>query len=68
MLDDSFLVLFNGHYEDVSFTLPTRRFGAAWTTELDTAIPDVAPGSDRVGWRSEVVLGHRSLKLLRRVP
>ena len=27
--DDSFLLLFNAHHEDVTFTLPTRRFGDA---------------------------------------
>ena len=27
--DDSFLLLFNAHHEDVTFTLPARRFGAA---------------------------------------
>src|SRR5436853_5007386 len=28
--DDSFLLLFNAHFEPVTFTLPTRRFGARW--------------------------------------
>jgi isoamylase len=65
--DDSFLVLFNGHYEDVRFTLPARRFGTAWTHELCTARPELPPGSDRHGAREELVSTARSVKLLRRL-
>ncbi len=65
--DDSFLLLFNGHYEDVTFTLPARRFGLAWSQELCTAEPAIGPGSDRLGPRAEVRVVARSMKLLRRV-
>jgi isoamylase len=65
--DDSFLLLFNGHYEDVTFTLPARRFGLAWSEELCTAEPAIGPGSDRLGPRAEVRVVARSMKLLRRV-
>ena len=34
IVDDSFLLLFNAHHEPVTFTLPTRRFGARWLVEL----------------------------------
>src|SRR4051812_25050890 len=34
--DDSFLLLFNAHFEDISFRLPARRFGTRWTVELST--------------------------------
>ena len=44
IVDDSFLLLFNAHHEDVTFTLPTRRFGASWRIELDTAEPDGRAG------------------------
>jgi isoamylase len=37
--DDSFLLLFNAHSEDVVFTLPTRRFGVRWALELATGEP-----------------------------
>jgi glycogen operon protein len=40
--DDSFLLLINGHYEDITFILPGREYGADWTTVLDTADPEVA--------------------------
>ena len=42
--DDSFLVLFNGHTRTVTFTLPSRRFGARWALELSTADPAARAG------------------------
>ena len=41
--DDSYLLLFNGHHEDVTFTLPAARFGARWALELSTADPSAQP-------------------------
>ena len=37
ILDESFLLLFNAHHEDVTFTLPNRRFGERWALVLRTA-------------------------------
>ena len=34
--DDSFLLCFNAHYEDLEFTLPDGNYGAEWRVELDT--------------------------------
>jgi isoamylase len=62
--DDSFLLLFNASAEPVTFTLPTRRFGARWELVLATG-EDVPDGS--VGARAEVSVRDRSLTLLRRV-
>ncbi len=61
--DDSFLLLFNAHFEDISFRLPARRFGTRWTVELSTGSCQAerfAPGSD-------VVVQSRSVAVLRRV-
>jgi isoamylase len=63
IVDDSFLLLFNAHFEDVTFTLPTRRFGARWLVELATG--DGVPTGPIPG-RSEIVVQDRSLVLLRR--
>jgi glycogen operon protein len=64
VVDDSFLLLFNAYGEAITFTLPTRRFGARWQVEIAT-------GSDRprgvVQARAQVTLEGRSLVLLRRV-
>jgi isoamylase len=64
--DDSFLLLFNAHYEDMTFTLPARRFGAEWVHELCTFEPELEAGSQRWPWRGEVVVRARSMQLLRR--
>jgi len=65
--DDSFLLLFNAHYEDMGFTLPVRRFGGEWTHELCTFDAGIEPGGDRFAARSEIVVRSRSMKILRRV-
>ena len=62
--DDSFILLFNAHYEPVSFTLPPRRFAARWTTELNTAEPK--SGGEIVSARGIVPVDSRSLVVLRR--
>jgi glycogen operon protein len=65
--DDSFLLMFNPHHEDVTFTIPTRRFGGEWTHELCTFDPAIEPSSDRFPARGELLVRSRSMKLLRRV-
>jgi isoamylase len=37
--DNSFLLLFNAHYESLGFILPPDDFGERWEVELDTAAP-----------------------------
>jgi len=34
--DDSFLLMFNAHYDDIDFTLPPEQFGASWKLIVDT--------------------------------
>jgi glycogen operon protein len=62
--DDSFILLFNAHYEPVSFTLPPRRFAARWATELNTTEPK--SGGEIVSARGIVPVDSRSLVVLRR--
>jgi glycogen operon protein len=42
--DDSFLLLFNAHSDEIPFTLPVGHWGEAWRVALDTNDP---PGVDR---------------------
>ena len=61
--DDSFLVLFNAFFEEITFRLPARRFGTHWELVLSTgncACERPVPGAD-------VVVESRSLALFRRV-
>jgi glycogen operon protein len=62
--DESFLLLFNAHYEPVTFQLPARRFGARWKLELSTAEPHADEGSFAA--REHVPVESRSLLVLRR--
>ncbi len=39
VIDDSFFLLFNGHYENIDFTLPDLGAGEAWDVVIDTAAP-----------------------------
>jgi glycogen operon protein len=64
VVDDSFLLLFNAYGEAITFTLPTRRFGARWQVEIATGAD---PPQGVVHARAQVTLEGRSLVLLRRV-
>ena len=64
VVDDSFLLLFNAYAEAITFTLPTRRFGARWQVEIATGAG--APAGP-VPARAQVQLEGRSLVLFRRV-
>jgi len=67
ILDDSFLLLFNGTHRSVFFQLPSRRFGSRWTLELCTNDPGLPAGSGHHEARSEVIVAGRSMMLLRRI-
>ncbi len=61
--DDSFLLLFNAHYEEVVFRLPARRFGTRWELVLATG----PIGAERLVPGADVAVGDRSIVVLRRV-
>ena len=61
--DDSFLMLFNAHFEQVDFRLPARRFGTHWQLELATGACDF----EELGPGAGVLVESRSLAVFRRV-
>jgi isoamylase len=65
--DDSFMLLFNGHYEPITFHLPTRRFGLRWTVVLSTADGHFGDGGEVVAARGAIEVTSRSIVILRRV-
>jgi glycogen operon protein len=65
--DDSFLLLFNSHHEDITFTIPARRFGTEWTHEFCTFDPSIEGGEGSFPARGRLLVASRSMKLLRRV-
>jgi glycogen operon protein len=66
VVDDSFLLLFNGSHDDVEFKLPPTRFGQRWTVELRTDDPDAEPGSVQASAGERLALPHLSLMVLKR--
>jgi glycogen operon protein len=79
--DDSFLLLFNAHYEKLPFMIPDRDWGDHWVVVLDTDdLPLLAAsGGSTVSWEpglgegepvkkgQHLDVGARSLVVLRRV-
>ena len=63
--DDSFLLLFNGHYGDVTFALPGKDWGRRWMREFDTASLEPARRARTAGAKVEVAA--RSVQVFRRV-
>jgi isoamylase len=68
--DDSFIVLFNAHFEPIEFTLPSM-WGERWSVVLDTADalpPALAEVDQRLGKSGEpMAVEARSLVVLRRL-
>ncbi|GAB1820636.1 glycogen debranching protein GlgX [Herbidospora sp. RD11066] len=65
IVDDSFLLLFNAHYEAIEFTIPND-YGEMWETELDTAMP-IATGTRMCRAGEAVPVAGRSVRVLRRL-
>ncbi len=68
VVDDSFLLLFNGFWEPVVFRLPDARHGERWTVRVDTMEPDGGPDESEYKAGAEVTLEARSLLVLSRPP
>jgi glycogen operon protein len=67
IVDDSFLLLINGHHEGVSFVLPGRRYGQSWALELTSEDETAAAGAFTVGARQPIEVMARSVTVLKRI-
>ena len=67
IVDDSFLLLFNAHHEDLEFRLPSHRYGESWALELSTAEPEAVAGDWTAPARGALSLPSRSVVVLKRV-
>jgi isoamylase len=65
VIDDSFLLLFNGSHEDVDFRLPPGRFGQRWVCQLRTHDPHT-DGTTQVSAGEHITVCAMSLIVLRR--
>ncbi|HEX4526910.1 MAG TPA: glycogen debranching protein GlgX [Gaiellaceae bacterium] len=63
MRDDSFLLLFNAFFEEITFRLPARRFGTRWEPLLSSGYCEC----DRPVAGADVAVESRSLALFRRL-
>jgi glycogen operon protein len=68
VLDDSFLVVFNAHYEDIDFTVPPPEYGPYWSVVVDTADDETSgiEGGDTFAPGDVLIVASRSLVVLRR--
>jgi glycogen operon protein len=65
--DDSFLLLFNASEQDLTFTIPSRRYGQRWAKKLDTATPATAFEHDTAVKPGDMMtVINRSIQLLLR--
>jgi glycogen operon protein len=65
VVDDSFFLLFNAHYEPIDFTLPQGDYGEAFEVVIDTAVP-LPPEERRVKPGSPTTVEARSMLVLKR--
>ncbi|HKS49141.1 MAG TPA: glycogen debranching protein GlgX [Amycolatopsis sp.] len=67
VVDDSFLMGFNAHYEDIELILPGPEYGLKWTVVIDTASGEIAGDAGTVAEAGgKLNLPGRSLMVLKR--
>ncbi|MFE0419665.1 glycogen debranching protein GlgX [Streptomyces tendae] len=66
VVDDSFLLLLNSHWEPAVFRLPDATYGERWTALVDTADPDGVPDEAEHKAGTRLTVEQRSLVLLSR--
>ncbi len=64
LVDESVLLLFNAHYEDLDWKIPDHHWAAQWQLDLDTADP-TRDGEETVKPGETITVPARSLVLLR---
>jgi glycogen operon protein len=65
MSDDSFLMYFSAHDEDIEFTVPPEDYGSVWTLVFDTADPDLEEQLFDAG--AQLKVQARSMIVLQRI-
>ncbi|CAL9348400.1 glycogen debranching protein GlgX [Streptomyces sp. enrichment culture] len=66
VVDDSFLLLLNSHWEPAGFRLPGAGYGERWAALIDTADPEGVPDEAEHKAGTVVTVEQRSLVLLSR--
>ncbi|RXF67483.1 glycogen debranching protein GlgX [Arcticibacter tournemirensis] len=63
--DDSFYVIFNAHYEPLSFVLPPEKYGNLWIKVLDTSENTIKEEGDKFKPLDSIKVESRSVVLLK---
>ena len=67
VVDESFLMLFNGHFEPLEFQLPPSEWGAGWRVVVDTSDLEIGRGRTQTFVHDELVPREaRSVSVLQR--
>jgi glycogen operon protein len=67
VVDDSFYLIFNAHYEPLTFKMPSREYGEHWVRVLDTNESFVGESGQRNESETEITVEARSMQVFRRV-
>lgn len=66
VLDDIFFIIFNAHYDSISFELPEKKWGERWAKIMDTSGPGFLNGDEKISLAGEsIAINSRSSVLLR---
>ena len=68
VLDDTFLICFNAHSEELAFTMPDAVFGERWHRVIDTADPDLRRDAGAVASGGILKVTDRSVVVLQLAP
>ncbi|KUI19751.1 glycogen debranching enzyme [Mycobacterium sp. GA-1285] len=67
IVDDSFVLCFNAHYEPLDFVMPEKKFGDSWIAVVDTSAED-GDESTPVEAGQKVAVAARSVLVLQAAP
>jgi isoamylase len=67
VVDESFYVLFNAHYEPITFTLPGLKRGGKWERAFSTAETQFGERGETIGAGDQILVEARSMMLLRSI-
>ncbi|BBW99736.1 glycogen operon protein GlgX homolog [Mycolicibacterium moriokaense] len=67
VIDDSFVLCFNAHYEPIEFVLPAEQFGTAWVPVINTAAAGDEE-AERYDASAKVSVDARSVLVLQSAP
>lgn len=65
IIDDSFYIIFNAHYEALNFVLPQERYGKEWVKVLDTHENFVEEKAEHFQAGQSIIVESRSVVLLK---